>query len=99
MASEATAGKKLKIYAVRSEKESSDGARPNRLEEPLLLSAYGFLITSKTIARFDHAESFARVYELRQQCAPPERAAPHKRAHKPARPPENRVGGRPGSIP
>lgn len=39
------------------------------LEEPLLLSAYGFLITKKTIARFDHAESFALVYELRQHGA------------------------------
>lgn len=40
------------------------------LEEPLLVSAYGFLITNKTIARFDHAESFALVHELRQHGAP-----------------------------
>ena len=40
------------------------------LEEPLLLSAYGFVITKKTIARFDHAESFALVHELRQHGAP-----------------------------
>ena len=40
------------------------------LEEPLLLSSYGFLITNKTVARFDHAESFALVHELRQHGAP-----------------------------